>query len=264
LAISQQVADMVTAQSHVLITGERGVGKRHAALAIAAARHSLPTIVDAADAAEPGAERWLEQVSLTLGELSEGCVVVVAHLERLDPAVLGDLMAVLDTGKGPSLAIAVRPDPTALRNPPDALNVFGYRVHIPALRHRAGDVGPLARHFDARHGAGGLTWSAEVLEVMEGYLWPGNVRQLEQTVQDLLARLRQQAVVQPEDLPEDLRQRVRRGPLTRLEEAEVDVMLAALTEAHGNKELAAHLIGIHRATLYRKLQNYGVDWPSDG
>jgi transcriptional regulator of acetoin/glycerol metabolism len=41
-------------------------------------------------------------------------------------------------------------------------------------------------------------------------------------------------------------------------------MLAALTEAHGNKDLAAQLIGIHRATLYRKLQNYGVDWSPDG
>jgi transcriptional regulator of acetoin/glycerol metabolism len=99
---------------------------------------------------------------------------------------------------------------------------------------------------------------------LEGYLWPGNVRELEHTVRSLLARLRPQAVVQPEDLPEDLRNRVRRRPLTRLEEAEVDVMLAALTEAHGNKELAAQLIGIHRATLYRKLQNYGVYRPSDG
>lgn len=264
LEISQKVADLAATEGHVLVTGERGVGKRHVALAIAGARCLTPVVVDAAAAADAGGARWLEGVGEAFTELAEGSVLVVVRLERLEAAVLDELAKLLESRPSPSLATAVRPDPRAMaRHPLDALTVFAGRVHIPPLRHRPDDVGPLARHFAARHGRGGLEWTAEALEMMERYLWPGNARELEHTVQGLLGRLAPTAVVQADDLPADLLQRVRRRPLTRLEEAEVDVMLAALAEAGGNKDLAAHLIGIHRATLYRKLQNYGLDWPPD-
>ena len=265
LEISQKVADVATAGGHVLITGERGVGKTHVALALAGARGLTPVVIDAAAASATSVAQWLEGVARTLDELSDRSVMVVVRLERLDAAGREELADVLGTGPVPSLATAVRPDPrTTARHPLDALTVFAGRVHIPALRHRPDDVGPLARHFDARHGVGQLVWTAEALEVMERYLWPGNARELERTVQGLLAQLSPSAVVTPDHLPDELLQRVRRGPLTRLEEAEVDVMLAALAEAEGNKDLAAHLIGIHRATLYRKLQSYGLDWPPEG
>jgi DNA-binding NtrC family response regulator len=265
LEISQKVADLAATGGHVLITGERGVGKRHVALTIAGLRRLTPAVVDAAAAGDTGVAQWLEGVARRLAELSDGAVMVVVRLERVEPSVRDELAELLGRGPVPSLATAVRPDPRATaRHPLDALTVFADRVHIPALRHRPDDVGPLARHFDARHGAGELVWTSEALEIMERYLWPGNARELEHTVQGLLAHLAPTAVVAADQLPGELLQRVRRGPLTRLEEAEIDVMLAALAEAEGNKDVAAHLIGIHRATLYRKLQNYGLDWPPEG
>ena len=256
------VADLATASSHVLITGERGVGKRYLALAVAAARSLTPVVVDTADATEVGAAVWVERLREAFAGMADNAVPVLVGLERLDAAVLDDVAAMVDARVAPTVFTAVRPGTRLVaRHPLDALSAFGLRVHIPALRHRPDDVGPLARHFDLRHGAGERTWSPDVLRVLERYVWPGNVSELEHTVQSLLERVRPAAVVEVAHLPEDLIRRVRRRPLTRLEDAEVDVMLAALTEANGNKDLAAHLIGIHRATLYRKLQNYGLDGP---
>jgi transcriptional regulator of acetoin/glycerol metabolism len=78
----------------------------------------------------------------------------------------------------------------------------------------------------------------------------------------LLSRLSPTAEITPAQLPEELRRTAVRRPLSRLEQAEVDVILSALTEANGNKEVAAQLIGMHRATLYRKISGYGLDLDS--
>lgn len=263
LEVTQRIADLA-AGDHVLVTGERGVGKCHVAMAVAAARGLTPVTIETWDAVNGGGARWVEGVEDTLRTMPDSTVAVVLGLERLDGTVLAQLAKVIDSRKIPSLATAVRPDPRATaRHRLDALTVFGGHVHIPPLRHRPDDLGPLARYFDARHGEGRLVWTAEVLEVMEHYLWPGNAKELEFIVRGLLERLGPEGTVQADDLPDEMLRRVRRRPLTRLDEAEVDVILAALAEANGNKDLAAHLIGIHRATLYRKLQNYGLDWPPD-
>lgn len=259
---SHTAADLATASSHILITGDGGVGKRHLAWAVAAARGLTPVVVDTADATDIGTAVWVERLREAIAGMANNEVPVLVGLDRLDAAVLDDVATMIDARPAPTVATAVRPGArVAAGHPLDALSAFGLRVHIPPLRHRPGDIGPLARHFDLRHGAGELAWSPEVLQVLERYVWPGNVRELEHPVQSLLERVGPAAVVEVDHLPQDLVRRVRRRPLTRLEEAEIDVMLAALTEANGNKDLAAHLIGIHRATLYRKLQNYGLDGP---
>jgi hypothetical protein len=258
--VEHKVASLAVSGGHGLVTGERGAGKLHVALAVVAVRGLVPTILDTVECGALGVTRWLQHVAATLGQLSDDSMVVVVRLERLGPEAVEPLVDLLDRGPVPSLATAVGSDRSG--RPGDGLDADGFftdRIHVPALRHRRPDVAPLARHFVARHGAGGLVWTPEALEIMGQYLWPGNVKELEQVVEDLVRRLAPQGEVHPDLLPEELRRSVRRRPLTRLEEAEVDVILGALAEASGNKDGAAHLIGIHRATLYRKLQNYGLD-----
>ena len=263
--ITYKVADLAATNGHVLISGERGVGKLRVALAIVAVRGLEPVILDTGDAGALGTTVWLEKMAASLRELSDESVGVIARLERLEPEALASLGDLLDGRSVPSLATAVCPERTrSVGERLDSLGLFPGHVHIPALRHRPEDVVTLARHFDARHGVGRLVWTAEALQVMERYLWPGNLKELEQVVKDLVLRVSPTAEVPADLLPEELRRSVRRGPLSRLEEAEVDVILGALAQADGNKDLAAHLIGIHRATLYRKLQNYGLDWAPDG
>jgi hypothetical protein len=258
--VEHQIASLATTDGHALITGERGAGKLRVALAVVAVRGLVPAILDTGGSGALGVTGWLENVAASLGQLSDDSMVVVARLERLEPAAVEPLVDLLDRRPVPSLATAVGSGRTGpLGDGLDGAGLFTAEVHVPALRHRLEDLEGLARHFDARHGRGGLVWSAEALDVLAQYLWPGNVKELEQVVEDLVRRLSSTAKVHPELLPEELRRRVRRRPLTRLEEAEVDVILGALAEASGNKDGAAHLIGIHRATLYRKLQNYGLD-----
>jgi sigma-54 dependent transcriptional regulator, acetoin dehydrogenase operon transcriptional activator AcoR len=256
--VTGRIADLAVTSQYVLITGERGAGKLHVASVIGSVLGLSPAVFDTGQAAALGAANWLQKLEAALAEIEES-IVILTRLERLELTGL-DALADMVTGL-PQRIVATAVAPDRHRSRQDrfgSLRLFTDRIHIPALRHRPEDVVPLARHFDRRDGAGALVWTAEALEEMKRYLWPGNVKELEHVVQGFIA-LSPTAEVHTELLPEELRRSVQRGPKTRLEEAEVDVMLDALTEAGGNKDVAAHLIGMHRATLYRKLQNYGLD-----
>lgn len=262
-ALDHEAAEMAATDEHVLITGERGVGKLALAKAIAALRGLDPTIVEAVDAEVLGPADWLREVSRTIDLLSDTSVVVVTHLERLGADTVEALAGLLDGRSVPSLVTAVLADANRAEAWSfDPAGMFTGRLHVPALRHRLEDLAPLARYFDARHGAGRRVWSTNALQIMQRYFWPGNVREVEQLVKALLARSSPTAEVTANDLPEEMRRAAVRRPLSRLEQAEVDVILAALTEANGNKEVAAQLIGMHRATLYRKIAGYGLDLDS--
>ena len=262
-ALDHETAEMAGTDEHVLVTGERGVGKLAVARAIASLRGLEPTVVEAVDAEVLGSGDWLRTVARTLDEAAEGSVVIVTHLERLEAETLEALAGLLDDRPVASLATAVCADANRSESWSfDPAGIFTGRVHLPSLRHRLEDLAPLARHFDSRHGSGRLVWTSNALQVMQRYPWPGNTKELEQVVKGLLSRLSPTAEVTPAQLPDELRRTAVRRPLSRLEQAEVDVILSALAEANGNKEVAAQLIGMHRATLYRKIAGYGLDLDS--
>lgn len=141
-------------------------------------------------------------------------------------------------------------------------------IALPPLRERPGDVRRLARHFlqriAAERGKAVQGIEGEFLERMERYTWPGNVRQLQNTLQrlsllagdgpigvDLLALdpgLRR--------LLEDLGPggaEVAAAPLS-LSSSERDRIVEALRTAEGNRSRAARLLGVSRATIYRKIK----------
>lgn len=262
-ALDHETVQLAATNQHVLITGERGVGKLAVARAVAELRGLEPMMVEAVDEEVLDASDWLRTVARSLELATDGSVVVVTHLERLEPDTREALAGLLDTRPVASVGTAVLAD--AARSETWALDpagIFTGRVHVPALRHRLDDLAPLVRHLDSRHGSGRLVWTSNALQVMQRYSWPGNARELEQLVKGLITRLSPTAEVTAAQLPEELRRTAVRRPLSRLEQAEVDVILSALAEANGNKELAAQLIGMHRATLYRKISNYGLDLDS--
>jgi sigma-54 dependent transcriptional regulator, acetoin dehydrogenase operon transcriptional activator AcoR len=262
-ALDHEAAEVAATEEHVLVTGERGVGKLALARAIAALRGVEPTVIEAVDSEVLGPADWLREVSRTIDGLDPTAVMIVTHLERLGADTLEALAGLLDGRPVPSLATAVLADANRAEAwSLDPAGVFTGRLHVPALRHRLEDLAPLGRHFDARHGAGRLVWSTNALQIMQRYFWPGNAREVEHLVKALISRLSPTAEITANDLPEEMRRAAVRRPLSRLEQAEVDVILAALSEANGNKEVAAQLIGMHRATLYRKIAGYGLDLDS--
>lgn len=164
------------------------------------------------------------------------------------------------------------------------LNVVTLRV--PPLRERKEDIPALVEHFLARYGANRVL-TQEILDAMLSYEWPGNVRELENCIERLLA-VSSGPELRMADLPTSLQNHVffkgtrpaavaaepvRRPPaaapgpegeppVVPLKEVERRTIVAALTYTKGDRLKAAHLLGIGRTTLYRKLKEYRIKLPT--
>ena len=146
------------------------------------------------------------------------------------------------------------------------LNVVN--LHIPPLSERRDDIPLLAQHFLAR--AAPLmnkpvhAIADEALSLLKVYDFPGNVRELENTIERGVA-LCQGDTLEAAHLPDDLRDltirafRRKDGQVPTLEDQERDYILWVLEEANGNQTVAAQMLGINRVSLWRKLKKYGQD-----
>lgn len=140
------------------------------------------------------------------------------------------------------------------------LNVINIR--IPPLRERPEDILPLTRHFLAGLGKN-HSLSAELEDALLAYEWPGNVRELSNCIQRMTA-LNSGPLLHTADMPSSLQNHLGApydaqgfaGSVVPLVELEKRAILQALDHTKGDHSLAAHLLGIGRTTLYRKLQEY--------
>jgi transcriptional regulator with PAS, ATPase and Fis domain len=139
-------------------------------------------------------------------------------------------------------------------------------LHVPALRQRRDDILPLARVLLAdaavrmKRGISGL--APRAADQLLRYEWPGNVRELENAMERAVA-LASGSRVEPEDLPEEVRQAIPRptataGSVRPLDEVEKEYILAALELNDGNQTRTSEQLRIGSATLYRKLKSYGL------
>ncbi len=140
-------------------------------------------------------------------------------------------------------------------------------LHIPALRDRREDVAPLARGLMARmtvhSGPAPREFTPEALKVMTGYDWPGNVREVQNVLERIMATA-EAGIIEPDHLPFYLTSRsaVAQGGLQPLREvvakAERDALRDALIFCKYNKARAARALGIHRTLFYKKLAKHGL------
>ncbi|MFO0754409.1 MAG: helix-turn-helix domain-containing protein [Thermodesulfovibrionales bacterium] len=106
--------------------------------------------------------------------------------------------------------------------------------------------------------------SREVLSLLTGYDFPGNVRELENIIERGVA-LTGGKTVEVAHLPEDLRElsirtfRKKEGKIPSLEEQETAYIRWVVNEVGGNRTLAAQILGIDRVSLWRKLKKYGLE-----
>lgn len=145
----------------------------------------------------------------------------------------------------------------------------GMRVCLPALRERS-DRGQLIERVLARlPGGARVRLSDEARQCLEGYAWPGNVRQLLNTLRYALA-LAEDGLIECDCLPEELFTRpvARVAPALPLrlgdqvEDAEARHLLGVLRNQRWNISSAAEAAGISRSTLYRKMKRYGIIPPN--
>jgi len=141
----------------------------------------------------------------------------------------------------------------------DLLTMFPAAAELPPLRHHAADVGDLVPMFVARLVGDRLAFSPEATQLLLRYHWPGNIEQVWQVVKRVTQQ-RSSGWVLPDDLPPECRT-VSRRLLSPLESMERDAIVASLFDAQGNKAKAAKALGMSRATIYRKVHEYGIVSP---
>ncbi len=144
-------------------------------------------------------------------------------------------------------------------------------LHLPPLRERRSDVTPLVHYFLDRFAPGKtLTISPAAMKCLLQYDWPGNVRELENCIERAVA-LGSQDVLELADLPPAVRAQESEAtagtPIARaapdvsntdLEELERDTIQRVFEQVQGDKARARKMLGISRATLYRKLKRYNI------
>jgi two-component system response regulator AtoC len=155
-------------------------------------------------------------------------------------------------------------------------------VHVPGLRERRSDIPMLVQWFLERYAPGtDLRVSNAAMKALIQYDWPGNVRELENCVEravalgdgqlidlgDLPPAIANASNVQgspvmlpPDDAPVSAEAVARPGALssTDLEDIERATIRRVFEQVNGDKALAGRMLGISRATLYRKLKRYNI------
>ena len=145
------------------------------------------------------------------------------------------------------------------------LNILSF--YLPPLRARVGDIARLVRgmaaRFTARFHKDLFDISPEAMTVLESQPWPGNIRQLENAVQQavlcstgpvLLPAHLPVCLHQPQRLPQETDE----GLQQVRESLERSLIQRALQENGDNRVRAARALGISRVTLYKKMKKYGL------
>jgi len=242
-----------------VLQGEAGVGKL--ALLRAVHQRTAPTrrftVVDASCASDPG---WMtETLRVCAGETG---LIVLRRPELLDGVTLRAVTAAVQgvAGRADTVVAMTTSADGAGSATAALLRSFPRTVVVPPLRHHAEDVQVLVPFLINRLGHGGrLTCSAEAMQLLVRHGWPGNVAEL-LAVLRRVATLRRSGSIQSTDLPADLHSHSRRR-LSALESMERDAIIAALSDSGGNKPEAARAVGLSRATIYRKIHDYGIASP---
>jgi transcriptional regulator of acetoin/glycerol metabolism len=134
-------------------------------------------------------------------------------------------------------------------------------VEVPPLRLHLEDLQQLVSFFLARLGHGGrVACSPEAMRQLMRSSWPGNVEQVHRVLHGVVQH-RRAGMIQPADLPPET-QTVSRRLLNPLESMERDAIVTAMTDADGSKVKAARSLGMSRATIYRKIHEYGIVVPT--
>jgi DNA-binding NtrC family response regulator len=146
------------------------------------------------------------------------------------------------------------------------LHVF--TIQLPTLKERREDVPLLVHHFIEKYNAEtgkhvqGLSPSA--MGILQAYAWPGNIRELRNTVERAMI-LADGDIIGEEHLPPDMQASRPEAATLRvalgipIDQVEKEYILASLQKNGGNKARTAEVLGISEKTLYNKLNRYAAE-----
>jgi len=218
-------------------------------------------VVEARDAAND--PDWLIDVRRTLAGDAE--TVVIRHVDALGAPVLRSLATILQEARSARatplwVAVTLAGDKHS-KALVQLLRLFPSSVALPPLRLHLEDLPLLVPAFLSRLSQGGhLVCSPEAMRLLMRMSWPGNAAQLHDLLGEVVKH-RRTGVITADDLPPEVHA-VSRRVLTPLEAMERDAIVTCLADANGNKVQAARSLGMSRATIYRKIHDYGIVPPS--
>ena len=295
MSLIEQVAPT---RASVLVTGESGVGKELVADALhrLSDRKDGPFIkVHCASLSsnlleselfghEKGA--FTGAVSQKKGrfELADGGTIFLDEIGEIDSATQVKILRVLQereferVGGTETVKVDVRIVAATNRDLLEEVKKGNFRedlfyrlnvvhIEVPPLRERKEDIPLLMSSFleefnreDNRAIEG---FSPAARKAMYAYSWPGNIRQLRNTIESAGVTCRGK-VIDTGDLPEQIVAENRAGEVSirlgvTLSEAEKTVIMSTLDFCEGNKTRASEMLGLGRKTLHRKLEEYNVD-----
>ena len=148
------------------------------------------------------------------------------------------------------------------------LNVV--EIKIPPLRERKEDIGILLHYFldemCRENGKPRMTLSKEAYKILENYRWKGNIRELKNTVENMVV-LSDSSIIEKDAIPSYIVESAKNStddedyPLdltSAIEKLEIKNITKALEMSKGNKAKAAKILNIPRTTLYYKFDLYGI------
>jgi DNA-binding NtrC family response regulator len=282
----------------VLITGESGTGKELVARAIhfRGALAKMPFIAVDCGTLVPtlmeselfghnkGAFTGALKSKAGLFQAANGGTIFLDEIGELPLDMQAKLLRVLQereirpVGSNEKLSVNVRVIAATNRDLEDAYRAGNFRkdlffrlnvvtIRLPALREHRSDIPQLVHCFLDRYAPGrSIQVSTSVMKSFLQYDWPGNVRELENCIARALA-LGDDNMIDMEDLPPAIRDTQESGLIvgdgsalstTALADLERITIQRVFEKANGDKALAGRMLGISRATLYRKLKRYNI------
>jgi PAS domain S-box-containing protein len=131
---------------------------------------------------------------------------------------------------------------------------------LPPLRDRRKDIPLLVEHFTRKFNQklkkNINDISNDVYKIFMNYDWPGNIRELENTIEYCFITCNK-TVITVEDLPNEFRE-IKTAPFVNGKNNEYNTILQVLEKTHWNKTNAANLLGISRRTIYNKIKEYNI------
>ncbi len=297
-AVIRLVEEVANSDATVLIEGESGTGKEivarsihlqsprrdHSFISVNCAAFSEQLLESELFGHAKGAFTGASTNKPGRFQMAKGGTLFLDEIGDLSPKGQGDLLRVLEDGGfrmvgGTELIRAdVRVVAATNKKLQEAVAAGKFRedlfyrlqvvpILMPPLRDRSEDIPLLIEgfleHFTTKHKRRRKTLSSEALQLCQRFPWPGNVRQLRNTVERLVITVRA-SLVDVQDLPDFLQSHdqnasvftVRAG--MRLAEVEKLLIRNTLTHVTNNRQNAADVLGISRRTLQYKLKQYGL------
>jgi len=296
--VLRMIARLKDSRTPVLIAGESGTGKELVARAIhfrgplaqmpfvaVDCGALVPTLMESElFGHEKGAFTGALKSKIGLFQAANGGTIFLDEIGELPLEMQAKLLRVLQekevrlVGSNENVAVEVRVIAATNRDLEAAYRAGSFRkdlffrlnvitVNMPALRERRSDIPMLVHCFLDRHAPDeNVQISPAAMKVFLQYDWPGNVRELENAIARALA-LGDRRTIDVKDLPPAILSCQEASGSTEdkdtiastaLADMERMTILRVFEQVGGDKALAGKMLGISRATLYRKLKQYQI------